>query len=336
MKQNLAIIATLFLCFIFMSACSTKRKYFEPQSFENEIKFSKKLSDDIVYTTINGAVLDNGAIISKSGKIFRPKVDEKLYLVNIFENNFIFANLDGNLHILNENGNEIYAKKFEFPILSASVEGNLLAVLDSQNEIFLVDMNANKVLLGHKFAKSYAQDSRSAMPKFMSSLALFPTLDGKIAVVNKQNMQIIRNIVLSNEPFFNNVIFLEVVGERMYAATANRIFMVNPKISTNIRTQIKDVKIYKDNVYIFKKNGFIILCDLDLRQKAQIELPFAIFSNALIKNDEIYVLEKTGYLIKLSLNLDSYKVYKLDGEVKNRSFSSDLGLYYDDTFLEIN
>lgn len=329
-------VILMLLCLVFMSACSTKRKYFEPLSVENEINFSKKLSDDIIYTTLNSAVLDNGAIIDKSGKIYQPKFDENFYLLNIFDNKFIVAKLDGNLRILNENGDQIYAKKFKFPIISACVDGNLLAGLDSQNTIFVVDLSANTTLLEHKFAKSYAQDARIPAPRFMNSLIIFPTLDGKIAVVNKQTMQIIRNIVLSNEPFFNNVIFLEIVNERMYVANANRIFMVNPAFSSNIRTQIKEVKIYKNSVYLFKKDGQIVLCDLDLKQKAKIELPFAIFSNVLIKNDEIFVLEKTGYLIKLTLDLSDYKVYKLQKEVKNRSFASDLGLYYDDKFLEIN
>ncbi|KAB0581978.1 L-seryl-tRNA selenium transferase [Campylobacter sputorum] len=333
MKKNLLLI--VFVCAFFISGCTTKRQYFEPENVTGEMKFTSQLSSEIVSTSINGAILEDGTVISLNGIEKNLKVSKDVSLLGHTNDTFIISKLNGEIYVIDNNGKTIFSKKFPVAIVSAATDGELLATLSSENDIQLININTNETLLDYKSSIAYAQDSRMAPPYFMSSLIIFPTLDGKIIVVEKQSGRIIRDVVVSNEPFFNNIIYLDVVGDRMFAATATKIIMISPTITTNHRGEIKNIKIYNNNVFIFEKDGNIIKADLDLRRIKSKDFPFAIFSNVAVKNGFLYALEKNGHIIKIDENLENSEIYKLDDEVENRSFVSKDGIYYDDRYLEI-
>lgn len=333
MKKHILLVTIISIFLI--TGCTTTRQYFEPEKVDEEIKFDTKLPSHIVSTTINGAVLKDGTVISLNGIEKNLRVFKNVSLLNHSNDAFIISKLDGDLYVVDSDGKEIFYKKFPLGIISAATDGEFLAILTCENEIQLIDMKNNQVLLDYKSAITYAQDSRMASPHFMNSLVIFPTLDGKIIIAQKNSGKIIRDVVISNEPFFNNVIFLDVLGDRMFAATSTKIIMISPTITTNHRGEIKNIKIHNDRIYIFEKDGNVIMTDLDLKKIKSKSFKFAIFSNVALKNGFLYALEKNGYMIKMDLNLDSYKIYKLNDEVKDRSFVSNYGIYYDDRFLEI-
>lgn len=333
MKKNSLI--SIAICALLIAGCTTKRQYFEPENITGEMKFTSELSSEIVSTTLNGAVLKDGRVISQNGIEKNLKVSKNVSLLDHSNDTFIISRLDGEIFIVDNTGQTIFTKKFPASIISASTDGEYLAALSSENELNLINIRTNETLLSYKSSVTYAQDSRMAPPYFMNSLIIFPTLDGKIIIVEKQSGRIVRDVVVSNEPFFNNIIFLQVVGDRMFAATATKIIMISPSITTTHRGEIKNIQIYNDKVYIFEKDGNIIMADFDLRRIKSKEFKFAIFSNVTIKNGFLYALEKNGHIIKIDENLENSEIYKLDDKVENRSFASKDGIYYDDRFLEI-
>ncbi len=332
--KNITIIASIFAVLI-LAGCSTKREYFEPTDIAGKISYNETLSSSINYTTKSGATLKNGDVISKNSIIPGLNLDKKDNFIGEFNGKLIVANLDGNLKII-EGKDVIYTKKFQGTVVSASLKDGYLAALSSENTIYLIDINSDTTMLEYKTGDSFAQDSRTANPVFLTSLIIYPTLDGKIMIVDKQNARIIRDAVVSSDPFFNNVIFLDILNDKMFAATATKLIMISPNGTKYYNGQIKDVIAYQNKIYILLKDGNIEITDLDLQPINKKEFKFAIFSNVIPKGDYLYIFEKTGYLIKTDLNLNNSKIIELNNEIEDKSFAGKDAFYYDNKVLKLD
>lgn len=327
--KNLILAGFLILAF---SACSTKREYFEPTNVSGNAN-EQSLSANIIHSTRNGATLSNSALITNEGmKNIGAKANE--YFLGEYEGQYILADIEGNLRILTSSG-LVYENKFDNAIVSAAIEGNRLALVSATNKIYLIYIDTNETMLEYASGASYAQDARNAAPLFMSTIIVYPTLDGKVVIVGKDKGNIVRDAVVSSDTFFNNIIYLDVAGERLYAATNSRILLISPDTTTTIAEQIKDIKLYKDRIYVLLKNGFIKIFDLNLNELASREFSFAIYSNIIIKNDTIYIFEKTGYIIQTDLNLKNEKILKAS-EITNKSFANQSGFYFDNKLIRID
>lgn len=324
------IIATLFL-----SGCYTKRQYFKPENIVATINNSGSIPENIGIVTIKGATLNNGMLITKSG--FEPNVNigSGNFYLNKTGDNYIVSDLDGNLSIQDKQGNKIYTHKFPTAIVSASVDNKFLAAVSAMNVLYIIDMSSDTTILDYKSSTVYAQDSRAANPYFLTNLVVFPTLDGKIVIVQKIDGKIIKSVAISNQTFFNNIIFLKVVGDRMFAATPTKLLMISPEKTLQYSTEIKNILVSDDTVFIFKKDGTILAQDFDLITKKEISFPFAIFSDVFMRHNYIYSVEKTGYLIKIDLKLQTPTIYKLDGNLDTKSFVAKDKVFYSDKFFDV-
>jgi L-seryl-tRNA len=335
MRKFQAILAAA-LCIAVLGGCSTKRQYFEPTDVQNEKISENRLPASIATASLNGAVLKNGMAITKNGLLSPEiKLPKGATLLNSADGKFISSDLDGNLIVANGANEILFQKKFNEAIVSAALEGDKLALLSAGNVIYLIDIATNDTLLEFESSSVYAQDSRVAAPFFMSSLVIFPTLDGKIMIVDKNQGRILRDVVVSSEQFFNNIISLSVVNDTMIAATGKRIVSINPEKTVYYNGEIKDIVINGEYVYILLKDGKIVLSDLNLQKIKDAEFKFAIFSSATVYNGSLYIMEKTGYLIKTDLALDNAKIYELSDEVESQIFAGAKEFYYDDYSLEL-
>lgn len=326
--KNLIFLGIIALIF---SACSTKREYFEPTNINGNAN-EQSIESSIAHSTRNGATLQNGMLITKNGvKNIGLKANE--YFLGEYEGQYIAADITGKLRIL-QNGSAIYEKEFDSAIVSASIEGNRLAALSATNKIYLILIDTNEVILEYASGASYANDARSAAPLFMSTIIVYPTLDGKVMIVQKDKGEVVRDAVVSSDPFFNNIIFLDVEGDRLYAATNTKVLLISPDKTTTISEQLKDIKLHNGRVYALLKNGFIKIFDLDLKEQAKREFKFAIYSNIIAKGDKIYIFEKTGYIIQTDLNLQNERILKA-GEITNKSFAADSAFYYDNKMISV-
>ena len=335
MKKFQTILAAV-LCAAVLGGCSTKRQYFEPTDVQNEKISENRLPSSIVTASLNGAVLKNGMVITKNGLLAPEiKLPKGSTLLNYGDGKFISSDLNGNLVVENSSNEILFQRSFDQAVVSAALEGDKLATLTASNVIYLIDIATNEVLLEFESSNVYAQDSRVAAPLFMSSLVIFPTLDGKIMIVDKSQGRILRDVIVSSEQFFNNIISLNVVNDTMIAATGKRIVSINPEKTVYFNGEIKDVVINGEHVYILLKDGKIVLSDLNLKKIKDAYFKFAIFSSATVYNDSLYIMEKTGYLIKTDLALDNAKIYELSDEVESQIFAGAKEFYYDDYSLEL-
>ncbi|WQV55272.1 plasmid stabilization protein [Helicobacter pylori] len=219
--------------------------------------------------------------------------------------------------------------------LSASVKGNLLAVVLADNSANLYDITSQKLLFSEKGSPSATINSLMAMPIFMDTVVVFPMLDGRLLVVDYAhgNPTPIRNIVISSDKFFNNITYLIVDGNNMIASTGKRILSVVSGQEFNYDGDIIDLLYDKGTLYVLTLDGQILQMDKSLRELNSVKLPFASLNTIVLNNNKLYSLEKRGYVIEVDLNdFDSYNVYKTPTIGSFKLFSSnrlDKGVFYD-------
>ncbi len=143
----------------------------------------------------------------------------------------------------------------------------------------------------------------------MNELVIFPTLDGKLLVVDTNEKKVVRDVVVSSEKNFNNVIFFNIIGNKLVAATPTKVVSINPTFANFLDADVVDIIFIKDGIYIFTKDGRIILTDTDLKVLKEKKFPFARFVG-VIYGKFIYAIEKEGYLIATDVNLASSNVFQ--------------------------
>ncbi|GAA7092977.1 plasminogen-binding protein PgbB [Helicobacter pylori] len=219
--------------------------------------------------------------------------------------------------------------------LSASVKGNLLAVVLADNSANLYDITSQKLLFSEKGSPITTINSLMAMPIFMDTVVVFPMLDGRLLVVDyvHGNPTPIRNIVISSDKFFNNITYLIVDGNNMIASTGKRILSVVSGQEFNYDGDIVDLLYDKGTLYVLTLDGQILQMDKSLRELNSVKLPFASLNTIVLNHNKLYSLEKRGYVIEVDLNdFNSYNVYKTPTIGSFKFFSSnrlDKGVFYD-------
>jgi len=324
----------LFFCLLFICACGTKRQYFSPEQNDGKLDYNGKLKAKITDWNLFSAKLANNTSIIKNQGEISFKLPKDYILLAFQEGEFIAADNNGNLKIFNENNEELYTDKFEASVLSVALNGDDLALILANNSIVLANRS-----LGIKFSQtlspSPAQDSRVAAPIFLEKLIIYPSLDGKILVLKKDNYELTKDIVVSAEPFFNNIIHLSLIEDKIIAATAKKIVVITPNENLSLEADIKDIALTENEIFIFVKDGSIIKTDLKLKKLVQKKFDFAIFTKVSIYGDFIYAIEKTGYLLKGDLNLQNFKVFKLQGPIETMSFMDNGKFYYSNKILNL-
>lgn len=329
-------LLSIVLLSIFLVGCSTKREYFSPQKEEisGKASFDNKTGSEILYVTKSGITLKNGKVITKDEKSFNLNLEKKEKFLNYSDEKIITSTIDGNLKILDKNSNLIFDEKFPSQPVSASLIGTKLAVVCADNSIWMIDINSKNVILSDKFDTTFTLDSRIASPLFAGNgVVVFPTLDGRVVItVNGMKAQ---DIFVSAEPFFNNIIYLDVFGDKMFAATNSTLILISPSGNKRLLQNIRDIFRYEDRIYLFRKDGIAQIYDLNLNEIKESKFKFAIFSGVMPHKDSIYIFEKTGYLIKTDLNLENSQIYKLNDELDKLSFASIENFYHKDRFIKL-
>ncbi|WP_163531917.1 hypothetical protein [Helicobacter suis] len=232
--------------------------------------------------------------------------------------------------------------------LSASIKGNSLAVVMADNSANIYDITTKKLIFNEKGTSSPAINSLVAAPVFLDTVVVFPMLDGRLLVVDVSQKEptIVRNIVLNSEKFFNNVTYLRVDGENMFAATGKRLVSVISGQEFNFDTDIVDVLYKNHHLYVLTLDGRILEMDQTLNDQSMgvVKLPFAMFATIVVTDKRLYTLEKRGYLVEVDLDhFDDYRVYRLKGASKDwggklnkMSFYSTDKIYYDRYYLDLS
>ena len=330
-KSALSIITAVFI----FAGCSSKNT-FHPKEIVGEISFDGSLPSKIVDRTTVSALLENREFITKKDGLVKKKLPKGYKVLNETKEGYIIAYLKGNLKLIDKDGKSLFEKEFENPVASATFKNGFLAIVFANNRLFLMNINSDEVYFDTKLEPVYALDSRIANPVFLNDLVIYPTLDGRLLIIDITHKKILRDIVISNEKYFNNVIFLKVIKNRLIAATNTKVLSINPKsINIYAAADIRDILFLKDRVYIFTKDARVVLTDTDLHVLKERKFPFAIFSG-YIYGEFIYLIEKGGYVIALDKDLRSVNFYKLPDEIDDLLFTAKDRLYYKDYYFKLN
>lgn len=293
--------------------CSSK-KYFAPTHIDGKIKFENKLSSNIDTTNRYGAVLDDGKVITKNGSTYL-KINKNSSFLNETKNYYIIAQDCHKVELIDKNTQVSTIFPTDACAVSANTHEGQLALILSDNSTQIYDIKTQKSLFNQKGTPTIAVDSLIAAPVFLKedNILIFPTLDGRLLIVDNKNFKVIRNVVLNSEKFFNNVMYLVVDGDNMFAATDKKLVAVIAGKEFSYDSDIRDILYHNNHIYILSLEGEIIELDKTLRQTNKVKLPFANFSAIVIIGDKLYTLEKRGYLIEVDLSNFTYKTFEIKG-----------------------
>lgn len=322
------------LLIIFLGGCSTKND-FEPTDVVGDIDFAGILPAPIKDVGRSGATLKNGQIITKSDGLLDVTIPLDHRFVAKSKDLIITTSKCGNLNIYNTSGSKVYSKKYEKFIASANVKDSLLAIVFADNSISLTDMKNDQVMFEQKLDDVFALDARIANPYFLNDLIVYPSLDGRLLIVEKKDGNILRDIVVSDERFFNNVMFLDVLEDKLMAATGNRIISISPKGVSFLDMSVKDVVFLENRVFVLSSDGKIVLANSDLNVLKETKYKFAKFSTAIF-TDFLYVVEKSGYIVAVDKNLVESRVYKMPDPIETFLFAAKETIYYDDGYFTLS
>ena len=306
----------------FITGCST-REYYKPKKIEKEVSLNKELPSKIVFFNRKDATLENGDVIPENKKL--PKG---------------FVSLGNGLakkgYILLVNNKQIKFKKL---IATANKKDNLVVVLFSDNSMKLINLKTNKTLFENNFGDSLALRKFVATPIFYKDLLVIPTLNGKLAIFNLKNNQLIREIVVSKKDYFSNVIFLKVIGDTLIAASRDNIISIAPGVFSQKEYNIKHIIADNNYIYVFTIEGDIKKLNLELKEIDSKLLKFANIIAPTIVDNNIYFVEYGDgtYLIKIDKNLTNLKVYELDSPSIDDSnvFAKNEILYIKDKYIDL-
>lgn len=301
----------IYLVFVLVvfSACSTK-EVFEPENTAGDWENTSSLDYSVVEKEGKVAVLENNTIMIDS-KPTDIKIEPGYRLLGLSNDFIVITNIEGNLKLIDKKTKKEIEFELKKTIATASTDGDVLAVIFSDGALALYDLSSKSLLLKLDGTTSIALDSRIVMPYFMQDLVLFMTLDGKVIIVNKRLKKKLRTIIVSSSDFFNNIIYFDILKDKLIVATNKKILSFGSS-EQRVEYEARNITHDENNLYVATKQGDIISLTPNLKEIAKAHFSFAHFLALHVKGDKIYALEKEGYLIVASKDLLKYKIYEVD------------------------
>jgi len=334
--RRVGFFLTSLLFIVGLIGCSSKR-YFEPKEVAGYISFDGELPAPIDDVLRRGATLKNGNFISMDG-LEDYRLPKGYLFINKAQDYYIAGDRCKNLVVIDSNSKEeVFKKSFEkkAPIAGNISSEGVLAVVFDDNSLEAYDLNTQKLLYKSNHPHAIAVDTKIANPYFLTNLIIFPTLDGKLVVVDPQNNKELRTLVVGTKKYFNNVIFLDVIDDQLIAASPNKIISVSPLFTASLNANISDVLYVKDRVYILTKDGKIILTNPQLDILKERKYNFAHFVGA-IYGEYIYIIERGGYVVAVDKDLTASNVFKFPAEIEDYIFCAKDKVFYGDKYFQLN
>ena len=303
------LTCTAFVIIVF-SGCSTK-EVFKPLYVDESWDSYSSSKEEIVAISTDLALLSDYSVVSKKG-LLEIKIDEEHRVLGKSDGWLLSAAIDGKL-TLQSLQDKSQTKHFELKetIAAASVSGDILAVLFADNDMALYSIASQELLMKEQGGKVITTDYRIVNPYFMKELVIFPTLDGKVVIINTALKKKLRTIMVSSEDNFNNIIFFDVIDNKIIAATGSKMFSLSQK-EIRVNFEPRDIVVDGNTLYLTTKQGEVLAVTPDLQIISKIKFPFAHFYGMISHNDRLYLLEKEGYLIVLDKDMYNYTVHKVD------------------------
>ncbi|SQB98459.1 lipoprotein [Helicobacter fennelliae] len=350
--NKIYIFCVAFVVF-FVVGCGSK-KYYEPTAVSGQIIFDHSFKSPIDQNNRYAATLKDSSLLTQNGIIpYTKEIPKDSRFLNESGGYYIFAKgcellillkssildsrvFDSDVCQIKETNtictqDEIQVKN-DFCAVSASIKGDLLAVVGTDNSSTLYKIPEGEVKFSQKGSSVIAVNQLVAAPLFLDTLVVFPTLDGKLLVVSIQNFEIQRNIILGGDKFFNNIIYLGGDDSRIFAATSKKLISIISGQEFSYTAELMDVFFDNRYLYALTLEGRVIQLDHTLREVNALKFPFASLEGIVIVNNHLYTYEKQGgYIIDIMLDDFSYKVYRVQ-DMFGKPLNNKLNFYTKNIF----
>ncbi|MFA5429066.1 MAG: hypothetical protein WC279_12770 [Sulfurimonas sp.] len=310
--MKLLIIALISVTALIFSACSSK-EVFEPTHVKDDWEHVGNSKFTIKNISPDAALVEDHKVLLH-GKVLDISIEDNHRLLGVSDGWIMSSSVEGNL-TLQHSADSKKIEKFNLKrtVATASVKGDLLAVLFANNEMAIYSIADKSLFIKEQGDAPIVVNSKIVKPNFKDDLVIFATLDGKVVIINSKTKKKLRTVIVSSEEHFNNIIYLDFVDNKIVAATGHKILSLAQKeirLAYDIRSVIADAK----ELFVATKQGEIISLTPELQQNAKLKFPFAHFLGMIISHDKLYVLEKEGYIIEISKDLSKYTIYEVDVE----------------------
>lgn len=330
--MNKILLASSAFLIILFGGCSTKEVY-KPLFVDKDWSKYGSTDKEIVDMGLELAVLDDLTLLTKKGPV-ASKIDEASRVLGKSDGWILSSTIDGFLTLQNiQDAAKVQKFELKKTIAGASVSGDVLAVLFADNDMALYSMSSHELLLKEQGGKSLTADYRIANPYFMKELVLFPTLDGKVVIINAGLKKKLRTVLVSSEEHFNNIIFFSVIDNKIIAASGSKMFSLSQK-EVRVNFEPRDIIFEEKVLYITTKQGEVLALTPDLQIISKIKFPFAHFLGIISHGDKLYLLEKEGYLIALDKDMYDYSVHEVDIE-DGFVFAGEKAFYMNDEYISV-
>jgi hypothetical protein len=310
------------------TGCSSK-KGFEPKNVIDEINLSvKNMPEEIQsFKLDSGITLNDGSLLVSEG-LLDTKLPENFNLLNYNDNTVVAVN-NNDLMIGSE------TNTFSQEIVAATLRDNLLALIFIDNSIAIYDTKIKKIVFKDYYDHSFLNDIKIANPYFMDDMILFPTLDGKVIVVDINSKKVIRNIVVSTSSDIKNIIFLGVIGDNFIAASSNKIISIGSGTINTKEYDISSIIASKDNLFVTTIDGKIIKLDNTLSEISSKKFKFAKFFAMVHTDGFVYALESQGYIVSINDSFTKESIYEFEFDNTKYAVAVNNTIYFEDKYLEI-
>jgi len=316
---------------LLLSGCDN-REYFEPQKRYATVAQHTYLSP-IVQIGAKGATLENGKFIGSRG-ISAFALPKGYRFLNESSRYILASHVSGALDLLDKRtGKVVKHISFSLPVVSATELHGTIAYILNNNTFGLYDIKAGKKRFEQHSEATFAINTKAANPLFIDTIVVMPMLDGKLILVDTANPEKRKSIYLSSENALNNIILLSKVGEKLVAATSNRM-MVLGDVQKSYCANISEVVLSKNRIFVLTKEGEVVALDFGLKVVERKMFPHAMFVASTYANHRVYALDIKGSLIVLSSDLKRSKIYDV-GEVESSVWMANGKLYKDGKIIDL-
>ncbi|MGE4294743.1 MAG: PQQ-binding-like beta-propeller repeat protein [Campylobacterales bacterium] len=310
---------------LLLGGCS-KLAVYEPDHIAGKLSYDERLEAPIAAQTPQGATLENGRLLFARSQ-GAQNLPEGYLLLGIDGGWISAANSQGGLLLRHESGAE---HRFNLPsrVLSAATDGRSAAVSTQDNSHRLIDLASGQTPFLVREKPMLAVSARRARPLLGQTQAVFPTLDGKLLIVDRAKNEVVREQVLGTEPFFANPIFLAEHEGAVIAATHERVIALGKNGGFNaIERNVRLLAPLQSGLYLFTLDGTVTRLSGSLETLESVKLPYARIV-AAAEGDALYAVEQSGWLIRLSPDLKNYQTYELPDDIRAPLLAAEEKLYY--------
>jgi hypothetical protein len=321
-------IVLAILSIIIFSACSV-RQHYEPIDVQKQANFTVNNSSSYI-KTLNAkfATLKSNQYIDEDG-ISNKLLPEGYEFLNNSNSVLLAANKKGNLLFLDSNETITFKEN----VIAASAQGNIIALLFSNNSIALYDTKEKKYFFKKYYDVTYINDTRIAMPVFLTNIILLPTLSGKVVVVDRNSFKVIRTINIDPVSDVKNIILLEAIKDTLIAASTNKIISIKNGKSFSKELFIQSYVLTDEFVYVARLDGTVVKLDLSLNIINEVKFKFAKIQALVLSEKYLYAVESQDFVIRMNKDLTNSKVYPLH-MYEQKIFSKNNILYFDDNYIK--